>query len=229
MVFKKKKRNIKVKETNLSEPKFKKVPFTKKKSQSKPIKIEKIKNIEKLKTKVTPISPDTIINKKSKLTVDYWKQKKAKRLYKHSFIANIELRNGTFRTVHVQTNNKGFRFDNADYLLDEECNYYNVDFKDYMADYHQDFSLPIKRHIPLNKLNEKVRIEQSEIELTTNPTLLKRFVTSEIAEGIMKGAEISDFFKQIKLILIITAVMVAICLFILVKGSGMLENMSLPF
>jgi len=178
---------------------------------------------------ITILKDDAILKKKSFLSLQFWKQKQAKINYKNALIINMELRNGNHRIFHIKTNSKGFDYDGGHYLLDEECKYYNIDLKDYMLDYHQDFALPIKRKMPINKLNQSFKKFENEIELTTNPSLLKIFVTSQIAEAIMKGAEIDEFFKKIYLFLIINTVMVAIILFIVVKSSGMLENMDLPF
>jgi len=202
--------------------------ITKKKS-SKPIKPLKSPTTKGKEQVITELKDDAILKKKSFLSPQFWKQKQAKMNYKNALIINMELRNGNHRIFHVKTNDKGFDYDGGHYLLDEQCKYYNIDLKDYMLDYHQDFALPIKRRMPINAVNKQFKNLENEIELTTNPSILKIFVTSQIAEAIMKGAEIDEFFKKIYLFLIVNTVMVAIILFIVVKGSGMLDKVNLPF
>ena len=67
------------------------------------------------------------------------------------------------------------------------------------------------------------------MEDSTNPSTLENFIVSKVAEGVMKGQQIDVFFKQIKLMLMITMVAVIIHLLLFINASGMMENLKLPF
>lgn len=148
----------------------------------------------------------------------------------NKMLINMELRNGMHRQFFTFTQEPIFRFMKGCYVIDGDLKYYNVDAKCFALDYHQDFTLPIKRQLPAS--NIKKAIESSgtvEVENSTNPLTLENLIISKIAEGVMKGRQIDEFFKQIKLMLIITMIAAVIHLLLFINASGVLKDMKIPF
>jgi hypothetical protein len=144
-------------------------------------------------------------------------------------LINMELRNGDHTSFIIRTKSSSFTFKSGEYVLDNELKYYHIDSSMYGLDYHQDFALPIKRIIPLNDIGKAVSLSGlSNIEYSTNPSVLSKFVTSKISEGIMKGQMIDEYLKQMKLILVITMVSSLLMLLLFVLKSGMLKGIRIP-
>lgn len=147
-----------------------------------------------------------------------------------SVLINMELANGFHKTFMVIDKEDGFKYRSKKYIFDNESKYYNMDAKMWCYDYHEDITLPYKRKMPVGKI--KTMMEQSgisEVEYMLNPSTLKRFTVAKIAEGIMKGQQIEEFFKRFQLMLIITMVAVIIHLLIFMIKSGMLQSIKMPF
>lgn len=164
-------------------------------------------------------------------------------------IINLELANGFHRTFYVKEEKTGFRYLNKNYVFDIDARYYNLDLSYWCYDFHEEFTLPIKQEVPegyrYDKNNEiyfpltrrfpiqaiKKALENSnitEIEYATNPSVLQRFITSEIAEGIMKGAAINDFLRQMRVWIIITLITVLLHFLTFIIKSGMLKSIKIP-
>jgi hypothetical protein len=54
--------------------------------------------------------------------------------------------------------------------------------------------------------------------------VLERFMTAKVAEGIMRGQQIDEFLKQIRLIMIITMISSILMLVLFVQKTGMLKQ-----
>jgi len=141
----------------------------------------------------------------------------------------MELRNGDHSSFIIRTKAASFAYKGGEYVLDNELKYYHLDASMYALDYHQDFALPIKRIIPMNDINKAVSLSGlPKIEYSTNPSVLSKFVTSKISEGIMKGQMIDEYLKQQKLLIIITMVTVIIHFLLFVFKTGMLKSVRIP-
>jgi hypothetical protein len=184
---------------------------------------------------------------RSPFNVKWWWKKIKMRFIRHRLsLVNIELENGFHITLMVTEKDNGFKWKGKKYVFDEDLKYYNLSAKMWCYDYHENFTLPVKisqkmnykeevnlpidGKIPVNeikKLLEESKI--SEVEYMANPTVLQRYTISKMAEGIMKGQQIDAFFKQIRLLIIITAVASIIHLFLFAQKSGMLAQIKMPF
>jgi hypothetical protein len=159
----------------------------------------------------------------------WWHQHKLKQQHR-TILVNMELRNGNWITMLVLDKGGGFKYEKCAYRFDDEMKYYNLSAKMWMYDFHQDFSIPLQRKIPIADVQKTVESSGiTEVEYATNPATLERFTIAKIAEGIMRGQAIDDFLKQIRLILIITAVAAVIHLFLFMQKTGMLKAIKLPF
>jgi len=104
-------------------------------------------------------------------------------------LINMELRSGRHYTFTIPVSDDGFKFQDARYIYDDDAKYYNINFNMWCLDYHQDIALPLKRKIPVNEIRNELDKEQTvEVEYSINPVTLERYVTSNLAEGIMNSA-----------------------------------------
>jgi len=158
------------------------------------------------------------------------------------------------RQFLVIENDGGFRYQNKKYIFDNESKYFVIDAKLWAFDFHEayvmpikrkvklstkktitieeDLGFPIKREIPITQIRKTLEHASiSEVEYASNPSTLERFIVARIAEGIMKGQQLDEWMKQLKLFLIITMVAGIIHLILFMFKTGMLSNIgsNLPF
>lgn len=149
-----------------------------------------------------------------------------------SVLINMELLNGMHKQFVIKEKDGGFSYKGNTYILDNELKYFILEAKMWAYDFHEQFALPLKRSIPLLKIKKFLENSGiSEVEYASNPSTLERFVTSRIAEGIMKGQMLDDWMKQIRLMLIIVLLSVIIHLLLFMQKTGMLKQLAgkLPF
>ena len=169
--------------------------------------------------------------KRAKLSVKYWKDVLLERFKPdRTVLINMELVNGMHRSFLVREKKKGFKYKGGMYIFDDDSKYFNIDAKIWSFDFHESYCLPIKRNMPISDIKKVLESANiSEVEYASNPMTLERFIVSRVAEGIMKGQQLDDFMKQIRLILIITMVSAVIHLFLFMSKTGMLKAVKLPF
>jgi len=179
------------------------------------------------KSSVKPIRKINIVKRKF-LTNMYVKEWFKKKFYPNQvLLINMEMRNGKHDSFIIRANATSFKFMNGLYVIDNELKYDHLATGLYALDYHQDCALPIKRNIPINEIAKTLEASGiSEVEYAVNPSTLERFLVAKIAEGIMKGQQIDEYLKQMKLILIITMVSSVIMLALFVIKTGMLKGIA---
>jgi len=170
------------------------------------------------------------IRNRSKLSWKFWKYHF---WWKNSqdkiMLINMELRNGQHDTFIIKAKQQGFKYKGGYYVFDDELKYYNVGEQMWVLDYHQDCTIPIRRDIPVNEIKKALEASNlSEVEYSTNPTVLERFIISKISEGIMKGQQIDEFLKNLKTWLILAVVTSIIHLLLFVLKTGMLKSIKIP-
>lgn len=144
-------------------------------------------------------------------------------------LVNMELSNGFRKIFIVAEHEGGFRYRKKRYIFDNESKYYVMDAKLYCYDFHEDFTIPIKRIIPVGDIKKAIENSNlTEVENATNPATLDRFLKAKIAEGIMKGQQLDLVFKQLKLIGIVTMVTTIIYLLLFLFKTGMLQSIKIP-
>lgn len=145
------------------------------------------------------------------------------------YLINMELKNGMHTTFIVKEKENTFTYNDKKYTFDDDLKYLHVDTQLYALDYHEDFVMPIKRKIDINEVNRAISGSGiTEIEYMTNPSTLERFTVSKIAEGIMKGQQLDEFFRQIRLIVIIGALIGILHLVLFIMKTGMLKSIKIP-
>lgn len=201
------------------------------KKKEKDIKVTTSIREEKNKGMDQPLRLFHPLQNQSKTNISYWIQKfKEKYRPAKCVLINLETISGFHTQFLVTESDSGFIYKKKKYVFDEELKYYVISAKLWCYDFHEEFTLPIKRRIPLNEIKKAVESSNiTDVEYATNPALVKEFITSKIAEGIMKGSALDQWMRQLKLFVIILLVECSITLFVLIKSTGMLDNLNLPF
>jgi hypothetical protein len=179
-----------------------------------------------------PYRVDNIIQqniKKANLnkTLNWFESFKFKYLDSSCLLVNMELVNGDYVTFLVYPINNSFYRNEKRYVIDEDVKYYNKSFKMYALDYHENFTLPLKRSIPVEKLKNSTA--GTSIEMAYNPSTLDTFIKSSVIEKVIKGADLDKVLDFIKLLMVIILIISGATLIIVMKGSGMFNNIKIPF
>ena len=139
----------------------------------------------------------------------------------------MELFNGMNRLFVMKSKGQGFQYKKKHYLIDDDSKYYIIEAKMYCYDFHEGFVLPIKRKIDITGIRKGMQnSEVSEIEYSTNPETLQNFMVAKIAEGIMKGAELDKWMKQIRIMLIVAILTALLHFFLYAQKSGVFEKVT---
>ncbi len=146
-----------------------------------------------------------------------------------TLLINMELINGFHKLFLVVEKDNGFRYRSKQYIFDNESKYYIIDAKLWCYDFHEDFTIPIKRKIPISEI--KKAVEQSnltEVENSVNPATIERFLKAKIAEGIMKGQQLDIVFKKLTIIGVVTMLSSITMLILFLFKTGMLQQIKIP-
>lgn len=174
---------------------------------------------------------DALRTKKAKLNIKTWLNILKDKIFSYkTVLINMELINGMHRQFLVMLKpDNSFKYRGRMYVVDDDCKYFVIDSKLWCYDFHENFTLPIKRKLPMTTVRKSIEASGvTEIEYMTNPATLERFSISKIAEGIMKGQQIDEFFKKIQMFMIITMVACLIHLILFMFKTGMLQSIKIP-
>ncbi len=189
-------------------------------------KLKKIKIVEKEDDNLKGYNP---LKRKSKFSFAFWREWYLDKYNSDKIcLINMELNNGFHRTFLIKEKEEGFTFKGKKYLFDDESKYYNIDAKLYAFDYHEGLVLPVKRKIPLTTIRKTIEAQGLDVEYAINPSTLQRFMTAKIAEGVMKGTQMDEFFRKMQMFLIVTMIGVLVHLALFLYGSGILQNIKIP-
>lgn len=145
-------------------------------------------------------------------------------------LIHMELRNGFHTQFLVSIQNSSFKYQKAEYIIDDDLKYYDITASLWCLDYHQDLPVPILRRIDVNSLKKAVRgTGITDIDTAFNPTTLRQFIESEVIQKVMKGQEMDKVFTFLKFTTIATLILSLTSALILIQSSGVLSNMSIPF
>ena len=149
-----------------------------------------------------------------------------------SFLITMMLRTGGKRRFVLNTSKEEFEFEDGTYIIDSSLKDYVYDDAKYELIYHQDFPLPLRFLFDANETKSALETYSAqsglEVEAAMNPMLIKRFIDSKIAEGVMKGQLADEFFHTMKTVMFIILAVVILHFLVFVVGSGMLKNIKIP-
>ena len=143
-------------------------------------------------------------------------------------LINMELVVGDHLSFIVWEKDGGFKFHGGKFLFDHESKYYNVSAKMWCYDYHEKFSLPIKRRFPYREFRDTVKNEAPNMELATNPDSLEEFINAKIIEGIMKGAGLEAFLRRLFFISLINLIILIGFVIMFAAKTGMFDKVKIP-
>ena len=190
--------------------------------------IDKIKQRQDpaIDSKQSAITPPAEIDKKLSIP------EKIKRFFnlKRAIIINMETTPGDYDTFYAYPEDNSFIWRNRSYIIDNTCKYYNRRFKSWCLDYHEEFTLPIQRKIDIEKIKKSMLTSGvTDVDHAFNPTSLRLFMTSDVIQKVIKGADIDKVMNFIKMLLIIILIIAAVNCLITIQASGILSNMKMPF
>jgi hypothetical protein len=147
-------------------------------------------------------------------------------------LINMEMINGDFTTfiIFMSENIDSFKWNGKTFVIDESCKLYNVKFKLWYLNYHESLALPIKTKINPNDFIVALQKDGvTDVEMSINPTTLEYFIISNVIQKVIKGADMEKVFDFMKLLLIILVIECTAILILFIKGSGILNNIKMPF
>jgi len=155
---------------------------------------------------------------------------KAKFNQDKTMLIKMELNNG-FHTQFIGFLKKDyFVYKKGTYVVEDEFKYYDLSASMWALDYHESFSLPIQRKLNITEIKRQIVGKGvTDIDRAINPKTLEQFIESQVIEKVMRGQELDNIFKFIKIMLIIVAIACVLHLMLFVKVSGLLDNVNLPF
>jgi len=120
------------------------------------------------------------------------------------WIIHMQTANGDLDEFIVRTNEKFFLWGTGAYIIDENKKSWNSTSKMFMLKYHHDISLPYSIDINSDEVKQALKENGADdIELSIEPNILKRFITSNFVEKVMKGAELGKDLNLLKILMII--------------------------
>lgn len=190
---------------------------------------KKIEPIEKsVMDKKAKVDINMIDKKLSWFSISDYKTRYYRRFKAHILlVCNFELTNGHHTTCVLPIKDGRVVYNEGAYIVDDALKYYHIGFKEYCLDYHEGFALPIKRKFPLNDIN--VALQESgigNIGFATNPTTLRTFQVNDVVKSAIQAAGINDFFKQIRLLVIISAIASVITLLLWANEAGYFSRLT---
>ena len=186
------------------------------------------KEVAKIKADSNRKDVDLLKYKKSKLDGKYWLQQIKRRIRQdRTFIINMEL-NNKFHKTFLITEKNSFIYQSKEYIIDKDLAYYNVVSKSFCLDYHESFTLPIKRELPTTDILKTLDSEEldSKIIYSTNPQNLRHFTKSNVIEQILKSTQLDVAFKRITLIVIVIMIISAIHIMLYMYQSGFFKQIT---
>lgn len=158
--------------------------------------------------------------------VKWWQYRKIVQDIRNRLLINMELSNGEHDHFFVNADNEHFVLINSKktpcaYIIDHKLKYYDVSAKTYCLDYHENFALPFKRRLPIDKFRTMLETESSDVAYATNPINLKRFMQSDIITKIMRGDDIEEVIKKLSLYMFIIMGGIALIILYLLYRFGL--------
>lgn len=198
--------------------------FDKIKNSEEQLKHESVKEATSLKEVLKEQVNEGFEYKKfiSKYTIKYWiEYYKAKHMKRRIFLIVMQLRNGKYDIFTIVTNQSYFERNSGMYHIDTDMAREDLHSKMNLLYYHQDISSPFRIDFDLGRIHKLMETnEESTIDKALNPSSLKGFINSQVIEKVLKGQELSDEMRFLKIIMIINLIITIILGFMIAKGMG---------
>lgn len=167
--------------------------------------------------------------KKSVFDIRGWiKEWEYNRKASDAVLIHMELSSGDNDEFVAYPTKESFEYKEGVYIIDHNFKVYNHAAKMYEYHYHQDLALPILQKVPVARLrNVVVESGVTDIENAINPRVLKQWLESDVITKVMKGDEIDQMMRTIRLLLYIIVVINVIHFLLFVSKSGVLQSVKL--
>lgn len=129
-----------------------------------------------------------------------------------NIIINMELDNGENISFLIDIYNTSFKFKERLYIVDLSMQYYSLSAKLYCLDYHQSFSLPIRRKIDVSKIKDAIDEKNLECRNATNPSNLRKWMESSSISKIFYGADLQNKIEFLTILGYISIVVLVLIL-----------------
>jgi hypothetical protein len=126
-------------------------------------------------------------------------------------LVRMKQRNGDKVTFIVDINKPYFFFEGGAYVVDERTQEWNATQRLYESFYHQDIAFPFREIIDVASVKKQLESsDQGDVDLSSNPYVLKKFIESEFVQKVAQGADINKELGFLKTMLIICLIGIAI-------------------
>jgi hypothetical protein len=177
---------------------------------------QKIKKVDRLRNKFKPLS------------LQFWRTyyylnfKRAEIM-----LIEMELATGDIYTFITPIKANSFEFKKKVYVIDESIKKYDINSKIYRLRYFENLSLPVDESLPVKDLKSaiqnKEKNQKDTIYYALNPQLLHEFLHSDVLKSMMQAGEITAFFKNIRMWVIVATISSVIHLILYAQKSGLLN------
>lgn len=142
------------------------------------------------------------------------------------YLIDMELRNGHYTRFIVFIKDDKFIYKDGTYIIDDDLKFLDESSGLFCLSYHQDLVLPVARKIFVNEIKTSIEMTGvSEVEAAVNPLTLERFIKSEVIQKVLKGAEMDEIFRFLKMMAILSFIGIVVVILILLKTTGIMEKM----
>jgi hypothetical protein len=131
-------------------------------------------------------------------------------------LINMERVNGEHETFFINLDLNSFIWEKNTYMVDINTRYYSVQGKCFCLDYHEQYTLPIKRAIPIKDIRNQITNAYPQISFASDPNLLKLFVESDVIKKILQGSAIEDMFNLFKILMFVNLIIGFITLMVVI-------------
>lgn len=150
-----------------------------------------------------------------------WAKYKEKNMRRKLYLIIMHLRNDKYDFFYVATNNAYFEYKEGLYHIDPDMVREDTHSKLSTLYYNQDISTPFKINFDLDELHTQIQKEGDvTVDKALNPFSLKAFINSQVIEKVLKGQELSDELKLIKILIIILLLLTVIGLIMTARANG---------
>jgi len=183
--------------------------------KSKKLEMQEKSSLVKLTGKNKPSKDQKVVSYTfgdfiSKFSFQYWREYYKQKVKKRSlFLIIMHLRNGKYDMFTVATDVQSFSYKGGDYLIDPDMIREDIHTGLNTLYYHQDCTAPFKITFNIDELRNMLDGTDSGVEKAINPFSLKSFIHSQVIEKVMKGQELSDDMRFIKMITVINLLVTA--------------------
>ena len=141
-------------------------------------------------------------------------------------VADMQLNTGDFEFFVVRAKGGMFTLFKKKYLVDDNFLVWNRTFRMYVAKYHEDMSIPVKQHIPVDEIKTKMKntpdVSYSRVVNNVEPAILSTWNASKVIQDNLKGQALGDNINKITIMLWVIGVMGVVSLLLLLNMSGVL-------